>query len=656
MKAMGDLSWLQANQRYLAWHIEIVRQILESRVDEDIAQLQLPMPVMEGSSPAALDEVCRWFALSAFERDILLLCAGIELDSRIAALCGVAQGDPQLIYPTFSLALSVFPGAYWAALAPEAPLRRWRLIEIESGRTLTSSPLRIDERILHALNGVDYLDSRLAGLVRPLVAASELPPSHRAVVDELAAEAASSPDNVLWLSGFETDSKRSIAQAAAERLGRSLCLFLVEAIPADLNELIGLSQRWEREVILGDRMLYLDADDVDESDIFRMNWIERWIEACSSPLIVASQARHPSGRRPITNFEVKKPTPEEQLDLWKKLMGEPARDLDRQLRSLVGAFSLGSGAIQTVKTLVMRQLGVEGQEATPERLGQLLWDSCKAQNRPRLVDLAQFVEPVATWEDLVLPPLQIELLREIAMTVRQRACVYTDWGFAGKGKRGLGISALFTGESGVGKTMAAEVLARELNLDLYRIDLSAVMSKYIGETEKNLRSLFDVADESGAILLFDEADALFGKRSEVKDSHDRYANIEVSYLLQRMEAYRGLAILTTNLKDTVDRAFLRRIRFVVQFPFPDPSQRVEIWQRIFPNATPTEDLDLTRLGQLNLPGGNIRNIALSAAFLAADAGEPVRMAHLLRAARHEYIKLEKPLVSSETKGWDEPES
>jgi SpoVK/Ycf46/Vps4 family AAA+-type ATPase len=220
-----------------------------------------------------------------------------------------------------------------------------------------------------------------------------------------------------------------------------------------------------------------------------------------------------------------------------------------------------------------------------------------------------------------------------------------------RGMRSLGISALFSGNSGTGKSLAAEVLANELNLDLYRIDLSGVVSKYIGETEKNLRRVFDAAENSGAILLFDEADALFGARSEVKDSHDRYANVEVSYLLQRMEAYSGLAILTTNLKNAIDAAFLRRLRFVVNFPFPDQAMRAEIWQRAFPAHLPAEGLDCTRLAQLGVAGGSIRNIALNAAFIAADSGEPLQMRHLLRAARSEYAKLEKTLTESEIAGW-----
>ena len=251
----------------------------------------------------------------------------------------------------------------------------------------------------------------------------------------------------------------------------------------------------------------------------------------------------------------------------------------------------------------------------------------------------------------MLPEPVLDTLRQLALHVCQRSRVYEDWGFALRSARGLGVSALFAGPSGTGKTTAAEILARELRLDLYRIDLSAVVSKYIGETEKNLRRLFDAADEGGAILLFDEADALFGKRSEVKDSHDRYANIEVSYLLQRMEAYRGLAVLTTNQRQALDPAFLRRLRFVVQFPFPGAAQRAEIWRRIFPPETPVDGLDPARLAQLNVTGGTIRNIALFAAFFAADRDEPVRMSHVLRAARAEHAKIEKPLTDAEVAGW-----
>src|SRR5208283_4292440 len=280
-----------------------------------------------------------------------------------------------------------------------------------------------------------------------------------------------------------------------------------------------------------------------------------------------------------------------------------------------------------------------------------LWNACRSLARPRLEDLAERIVPAAQWDDLVLPEAQKAILRQLAAQVRYRLKVYETWGFSAKGRRGLGVSALFAGESGTGKTMAAEVVAGELGLDLYRIDLSAVVSKYIGETEKNLKQVFDAAEDGGVLLLFDEADALFGKRAEVKDSHDRYANIEVGYLLQRMEAYQGLAILTTNLKSSLDKAFQRRLRFSVNFPFPDAAQREAIWSRIFPAKTPTEALQAQRLAQLNMAGGNIRNIALNAAFLAAAKEQPVQMAHLLAAARLEAQKIERPLADSEIRGW-----
>jgi hypothetical protein len=657
-------AWQQANQRYLTARLAAVRLSLEGYRDSSLAEAAAPdaaEPVMDHASPAALDELCRLFRLSPFERDVLLLCAGIELDSDFAGLCASAHGDPHRNYPTFSLALAALPDPFWAALSPEAPLRRWRLIEVEPGRTLAYSPLRIDERILHYLAGLFYLDRRLAGLVQPLKARYQLPPSHQKIGREFAATYVQGRSSgslpVLQLTGDETESKQAIAAAAVELLGLSLYRLPAAAIPSEPDEFEEFLRLWEREARLGQQVLYLDADDVDPSDTVRYFLIGRWIETNPMSLILAGRERRKPAQHAVIYFEVQKPTAEEQVGMWESALGEQAGELNGHLHRLAAQFRLDASSIEAVCAAAKGRLAANGQSqaASAELLGPALWDVCRAQTRPRLDDLAQRIEPAAAWEDLVLPEAQKTLLREIAMHVRQRVQVYETWNFAGKGRRGLGISALFTGESGVGKTMAAEVLAGELALDLYRIDLSAVVSKYIGETEKNLKRLFDAAEESGVILLFDEADALFGKRSDVNDSHDRYANIEISYLLQRMEAYRGLAILTTNLKDTVDRAFLRRIRFIVQFPFPDAAQRVEIWRGVFPKATPTTGLDADRLAQLNLSGGNIRNVAINAAFLAADAGEPVRMAHLLRAARNEYTKLERPLSSGETRGWDEAE-
>jgi SpoVK/Ycf46/Vps4 family AAA+-type ATPase len=280
------------------------------------------------------------------------------------------------------------------------------------------------------------------------------------------------------------------------------------------------------------------------------------------------------------------------------------------------------------------------------------WHACRARTRPRMDSLAQRLEPKVGWDDLVLPPEAETLLRQIAAQVPQRTTVYETWGFGERITRGLGVSVLFAGPSGVGKTMAAEVVARHLELDLYRIDLSAVVSKYIGETEKNLRRLFDAAEGGGSILFFDEADALFGKRSDVKDAHDRYANIEIDFLLQRMESYRGLAILATNMRSALDTAFLRRLRFIVDFTHPGPAERRVLWEKAFPAKAPRDELDFDRLALLQTNGGMTRNIVLNAAFLAASRGSRITMPIVLDAARAEFEKLELP-VRAKDFAWDE---
>lgn len=658
-QASGARDWSEANQRYLIAALATMRGALEryaarssslTETEEHVRarQDELNKASADLPAPSALDRLCATFGLSPFERDVLLLCAGMELDSAFAALCAAAQGDPQRAFPTFSLALAALPDAHWSALTPSASLRYWRLIEVGTGSTLTLGPLRIDERILHYLTGVQHLDERLAGMVEVVHATTDLTPSQLALAEQIstlwsrAPNASSLP--VVQLCGGDPATKRAIAVAACEALGMNLGAIPAAAIPLAPAELEGMIRLWEREAALSASALLLDCEEIDAADTARLNAVARLIERMRGALIVAGRDRRHIRQRLTVAFDVGRPTAGEQRAIWRSALGVLAPDLNGQIEALVSQFNLNPQAIRSTCVAALRC-------PPAEDLGGALWDVARVQSRPRLDDLAQRIEPIATWDDLVLPDAQRQLLREIAIHVRQRVHVYEAWGFAGKSSRGLGISALFVGASGTGKTMAAEVLANALRLDLYRIDLSQVVSKYIGETEKNLRRVFDAAEESGAILLFDEADALFGKRSEVKDSHDRYANIEISYLLQRMESYRGLAILTTNMKDAMDTAFMRRIRFVVQFPFPDAAQRVEIWRRIFPLDTPTEGLNAEHLARLNVAGGNIRNIALNAAFLAADAVEPVRMVHLLRAAHSEYAKLEKPLTGSETRDW-----
>jgi hypothetical protein len=663
-------SWLAANHQYLLAAVDGVRASLEAHA----ARLAGRPPEDRGAeaaaalreagaalpAPAALERLTSIFGLSPFEQGVILLGVGLEVDAAFAALCAAAHGDAQRDYPTFRLALDALPGPHWSALSPEGSLRRWRLLELGPANALAASPLRVAERVLHYLFGVQHLDDRLAGLLETVPPPPELAPGQRALAERVAAlwkpvrDATTFP--VVELAGGDPSDRRAIAAWACSLLGRELQALPAPLLPTRPEELESLRRLWELEGALSGAALLIEHDETREPEAAREEAVAWLSGRALGGVLVSGDARRKARHRPVVTFEVEPPSAAEQRTLWRVALGDLGAGLDGQIDQIPMQFHLGAPAIRTAAIDALARLRAAEAAGEENRNGNglllCLWDACRTQARPRLDDLAERITPAATADDLILPDHQKQVLASIAVQVRHRLEVYEHWGFDSRGERGLGISALFAGPSGTGKTMAAEVLARELRLDLYRIDLSSTVSKYIGETEKNLKKIFDAAETGGVILLFDEADALFGKRSDVKDSHDRHANIEVSYLLQRMESYRGLAILTTNLKRSLDSAFLRRIRFVVEFPFPGLRERSEIWRRAFPRTTPTDGLDPERLAQLNVAGGNIRNIALNAAFLAADAGEPVRMTHLLRAARSEYGKLEKTLSPGEVRGWE----
>ncbi|MBT9316653.1 ATP-binding protein [Leptothoe spongobia] len=654
-------SWHEANQQYLLAAIGQVQHQLAQACDPpaDVATFSRTSEVTFPEGEAAIETLCRRFKLSTFERALLLLCTGMELSRTLADLCAQLQQGAQ--HPTLGLALSLLPEAHWSALLPESPLRYWKLIELQPGAELTQCPLRIDERILHYLMGMTSLDDRLRGIMTASGTASLiLPESHQQMAQQVMLTGLQDTAGpVVQLCGEDSATKLEIATAAAHSLNLDLRIIAAETLPTELSQMKLLQCLCEREALLSGAVLGLNCDRIPstitgDGYFAQLNlMVDRLIETCRQPLLILSRDRRPQQQRPLLTYDIYPPTADEQRQLWHSTLGETAVHLNGHIDRLVSYFNLSAPTIQATCAKVQRLHSPSPTPPLPHSptLPKLLWDTCLSQARPRLGDLAQRIETFATWDDLILPEKEKQVLQTLTAHVRQRSKVYEEWGFSGRSRRGLGISALFAGQSGTGKTMAAEIIAKELHLDLYRIDLSSVVSKYIGETEKNLRRVFDAAETGGAILLFDEADALFGKRSDVSDSHDRYANMEVAYLLQRIEAYRGLAILTTNLKDSVDQAFLRRIRFVIQFPFPDAKQREDIWQRIFPSKTPTKDLHYRRLAKLSVAGGNIRNIALNAAFLAADEDTPIEMKHILLAAQSEYIKLERPLTDSEVKGW-----
>ncbi|MBN3947596.1 MAG: ATP-binding protein [Nostoc sp. NMS7] len=640
-------SWMPNNEGYLAnalawlcWRLCEFAQLADSEIAEITEK-----PRTEGMNPLpALILLSQKLGLSDFEQEILLLCVAMELDPGMARLCAKAFDNAHQPYPTFALALSLFDEPAWDALSWERPLRYWRLIEIhQSGvQPLTSSGLRVDERVLNYIKGLNSLDDRLVSLLMPLETEQwdvKLPPSQKTVVETIIQQLRQTHREqrlpVIHLIGADSLSKQLIAQQVAAQLDRYVYRLSVELLPTQAGELETVARLWHRESLLLPLALYLDAQELDDKPATEGQALplHRFLTRSGGLIFLSTrEIRQNLGQSTIV-VDVEKPTPTEQKATWSEALGTVA---DISPRLLTGQFNLNLVTIEQIAQQVL------AETPNPE-IPNCLWSACLASTRPQLDTLAQRLDPKATWDDIVLAPEETNLLHQIADQIRQRSQVYQNWGFDKRMNRGMGISALFAGESGTGKTMAAEVIANDLQLNLYRIDLSAVVNKYIGETEKNLRRLFDAAEDGGAILFFDEADALFGKRSEVKDSHDRHANIEVNYLLQRLEGYRGLAILATNLKSSLDHAFMRRLRFIVNFSFPGVAERQVMWEKVFPPETPTENLDFRRLARLNLTGASIHNVALNAAFLAAQAGTPVTIALVLAAVRTEFRKLDRPV-------------
>lgn len=600
----------------------------------------------------ALDEVTHRCGLTALESHFLLLCLAPEVDPSFASLYAYAQDDLRRAYATLHLAGLLFgPGtdlalgdgvAHLALMNADGPLARFGLVRMGDGETAAPHNLRpvgIDERTRDFLLGIPGRDVRVAELVQPL---ADLPvtPAQANVADQIVQTLQRDEQVVVNLMGRTGTGKAAVAAAVALQLDRIAVKIDAAALSLLPDERANLLPRLAREALLSGWIYLVDVGELDLHDVALTRLVDQ-ILALPVPTMLGSEDRWPrplADGRTLLPVTIPKADAQAQALLWRQVLTGPKETLNGSVDQMVEQFDFGPSAIAATAAA----MGNRGKLAPAD-----LWQASREQARREMGDMAQRIEPLFTWDDIVLPQDVMAQLREMAAQVSSRAKVYERWGFRDKLSRGLGISALFAGPSGTGKTMAAEVLANHLRLDLYRIDLSAVVNKYIGETEKNLRRVFDAAEQGGAILFFDEADALFGKRTEVKDSHDRYANIEVNYLLQRMETYRGLAILATNRKSALDQAFLRRLRFVVDFPFPDATSRQHIWQGIFPAKAEINGLDFPTLARLEVPGGNIRNIAVNAAFLAADAGEPISMGHILRAARREYTKIDRLVTAAE---------
>ncbi|MGI9304375.1 MAG: ATP-binding protein [Gammaproteobacteria bacterium] len=608
------------------------------------------------------------FALSPFDLDVILICLAPELDRGYERLYAYLQDDITRKHPTVDLALKLLCPELETRitlrerLAPAAPLRRHDLLHVfedpnQRQPSLLGKYLQLDSRVAAYLLGGDEIHERLLPYATPVdpkakLADLVLTGDFKTRLSNLAGPE-SGADSVYYFQGRYGAGKQTTAEALCTQLkigllsidGRRLASVGVE----DFESLARLASR---EALLQGAALYWDGFDAllaDDQET-RLNILRQTIDAHAGLIFLAGDtAWEPSDLRATKRFlrlEFPQPRYKQRLQLWTDALDERADSLD--LTVIAGKFRLSGGRIQDAAATahgLARWRNPKKQQITDADLHA----ACRLQSNPRLAKLAQKITPHFSWDDIVLPPEHMEQLRAMCDHVKYRALVYESWGFDEKLALGKGVSTLFAGPPGTGKTMAADIMAKALGLDLYKIDLSTIVSKYIGETEKNLSRIFTEAAASNSILLFDEADALFGKRTEVRDSHDRYANIEVSYLLQKMEEYDGVVILATNLRQNMDEAFVRRLHFIVEFPFPEAEDRRRIWQGVWPQAAPQgPDVDLDFLAHsIEVAGGNIRNIAVASAFMAAADGGAIIMKHLVQATQREYRKMGKVLTVDE---------
>ncbi len=600
-----------------------------------------------------LRRVARIFGLSAFDTDVLLVALAPEVDLRWQTLYAYVQNDVTKKRPTVDFALKLLLPSVDSRLdarrsfVPEAPLLRHGLLRLvadaqEPDPPLIARAMKADDALVSSLVGLEGFACRYPGtryVPEPAeIASLPLSTAARDALDAAVRILRSAPAAVSLQGPARADLERA-AEGLASALGRRLVTCRLGSALADADDARTTLAAIRRDAALLDALLFVDDAELlatPEARARRLGEVVgEELGAFDGPLVLGGiqpwAAETTLRRGPVVSLEVPAPDASVRARLWREaLTGGPV-----DLGSVADSFKLGAREIAHAASAAVLRAGLRDEAPTLADLHA----AARAESTNALGAYAQKLSPAYTWDDIVLPPRALRSLREVCASMRFRSVVQDEWGFGRNNVRGNGLNALFSGASGTGKTMAAEIVANELGLDLYKIDLANVVSKYIGETEQNLSRIFAAADN--AILFFDEADALFGKRSEVRDAHDRYANIEVAYLLQRIEEYEGVVVLATNLAKNVDDAFARRMHHAVEFPFPDKQLRERIWGGVFPPEAPLgRDVDLAFLAErFELAGGNIRNVAVAAATDAAQDGREIRMVHLVSATARELEKL-----------------
>ncbi|MFD4274555.1 AAA family ATPase [Streptomyces cyaneofuscatus] len=652
---------------------DAVERILESR------DAFAPVPSYGAEPPSYATEpdsrlagLARSFGLVELDVELLLVAMAPDIDARFERLYGYLNDDLTRRRPAIGLALELCglpaAGSGRFRFQPSAPLVAGGLLEIgETERPLLSRTLRVPDRVTAHLLGDDEPDGRLRGLVRVPAPDStrddrvdgtddDRPEAYR-----IAAALATGSGLVHLLdrggdpSGLAVEALTAAGRrplvvdiaalaAAGDRAAELVRTLAAEARLTHGGVVLGPLETLAPERPEGARLLASLCTAVSGTPLIaygKKNWDPLWTRDSPVPVAVLPPGPAGAARR------------------WRQALAEAARSVglpdaqapadDDRLIEATASYRLDSDQLRKAATVATRLAAQEQRPVHPDDLRTAV----RAQNGAGLERLARRIEPAVGWDDLVLPPATRTQLTELALRARHREQVLGQWGMRPGGGRGRGVIALFAGESGTGKTMSAEVVARELGMELYVVDLSTVVDKYIGETEKNLERIFVEASDVNGILLFDEADAIFGKRSQVKDAHDKHANVESAYLLQRMESFDGIAVLTTNLRANLDEAFTRRLDVIAEFPIPDAEQRLALWDRCLGTSIPRDPaLDLEFCAaRFELAGGSIRACAVTAAYLAAESRAPLTMDQLVTAVLQEYRKLGRLVLESEFGPW-----
>ena len=639
---------------------------LDGYAAEALKQIQqIEAEAETAGRPLKLHFLREKFGLSEFELWVLIIVLAPALDLRYEKLFSYLQDDVTQKLAGVDLCLNLLsPGGLERLddlrfFDPAAPLRRNKLILPADSSVQPGSTLR------QAFSGAPALVSWLLGHYRPeeilgskfeyfpLDGAQQADARH--IFNEPEIPSARVLENIsplVCLHGSDPLQHEMTARQMASAQGHALLKVWLPG-SADRSDMLEVLACAVRDAMMLDGWLLIQQAEalLDEDGCLLPLYFDilqgkDGLVIFSSKLPFKLNPVYPNSDHPLMNVPFADLTSIERLEIWESLLEGVMEEVPQnELAFLAGQFSLSSGQILAASSTAISEALRLGRPLTSADL----FGAAQFHSGHHLNELAQKLPPRYSWEDLVLAETPMAMLKELMQMVQSRPLVLEEWQLGKKLAASNGISALFSGPPGTGKTLSAQIIANELGIDLYRIDLSTVVSKYVGETEKNLEKIFSEASESNAILFFDEADTIFGKRSEVKDAQDRYANLEVGYLLQRMESYNGLAILATNLKANLDEAFTRRLHFIVNFPFPDEEDRRQIWQVLVPPSLPlAEDVDLGLMARrFKLAGGNIRNIILSAAYYAAENGQQVNMAHLMHGARRELQKMGKIIQESD---------